>query len=155
MYKTSRTNFKLNQRVVKRLEQGIASIHAYHDGNLSEISIFGSYANGDPRKFSSIDLLIVLKESEERFIRRNATMQRLLNEDDETPAIDPLVYTEQEILELIKKKESFIISVLKESIVVWNEFGTIDLSAESASSDQPHSRYQSAIPNLEEIDFSD
>jgi predicted nucleotidyltransferase len=154
MQKTSRNNIKLNQRIVERIKQCMSSIHAMYDGNLVEISIFGSFAKGGPSRFSSIDMLIVLKESTERFITRNASIQRLLNEDDLMPMIDPLVYTEAELLELIKKKESFIISVLKESVVVWNDFEPIEIEKLTEEHNVMHSRYQSAIPDLEEIDMS-
>jgi predicted nucleotidyltransferase len=152
MHKTSTNNIKLNQRVIKRLEQSIASVRALFDGNLIEVCIFGSFAKGDPRKFSSIDMLVVLEETKDRFLKRNADMQRLLNEDEEGPMIDPLVYTEQELLDLIKKKESFIISVLKESIVIWSNLEHINLESLEDADNQMHSRYQSAIPDLEEID---
>ena len=154
MQKTSRNNIKLNQRIVKRIEQSMSSIHAMYDGNLVEINIFGSFAKGGPSRFSSIDMLVILHDSDERFLKRNADIQRLLNEDDLMPMIDPLVYTEAELLELIKKKESFIISVLKESIVVWNNFEPIDIEKLTEEKNVMHSRYQSAIPDLEEIDMS-
>ncbi len=154
MHKTSTNNIKLNKRIIERLEQSLSGIHAIYDGNLIEICVFGSYAKGDPRKFSAIDLLIILKTSDDRFITRNAAMQRLLNAEDFEPSIDPLVYTEKELLELIKKKESFIISVLKESIVVWNDFEKINVSTLDDPKNTMPSRYQSAIPDLQEIDMS-
>jgi predicted nucleotidyltransferase len=154
MHKTSRNNLKLNQRITKRLEQSIASVIALYDGQLIEVSMFGSFANGVARKFSSIDMLVILRSSDDRFLKRNADMQRLMNEDEEGPMIDPLVYTEAELLELIKKKESFIISILKESIVIWNDLEKINVTELEDEDNQMRSRYQSAIPDLDEIDTS-
>lgn len=150
MYQQSHSNLQFDQRTIARLNQSIASIRALYNDHLLEVSLFGSYVKGEQTKFSSVDLLIVVDESNERFVKRNAVVQNLLNESDEIPLIDPLVYTEEEILDLLRKKESFMISVLKESIVVWNNFNPIDLSNLTPSIIM-RSRYASSAPQLEEI----
>jgi predicted nucleotidyltransferase len=152
MYKTSTNNIELDQRVIRRLEQAISTIKAWAGENLVEVSMFGSYAIGKQHKFSSIDLLVIICESNERFIKRKADLERLLNEDDQMPLIDPLVYTEEEIMDLINKKESFIDSVLDEAIVVWHNFNDIDIHhLFNGNGKYIHSRYLNARPKLESV----
>lgn len=152
MHKESRNHPKFDQRAVERIEQSLMSIKALFGKNLSEVCVFGSYAKGSFRKFSSIDMLIIINGSNERFLRRNAAVQRLLNEEDQIPQIDPLVYTEEEIMDLIEKKESFILSVLKEAIVVWNEFDRINIS-KITNEHKVSSRYRDNAPELEEVEY--
>ncbi|MFW5720508.1 MAG: nucleotidyltransferase domain-containing protein [Candidatus Dojkabacteria bacterium] len=151
MYKKVTNNHKFDKRIVKRLILAVKSIHALYGDLLIEISVFGSYAKGSQKRYSSVDLLVVVTESDERFVKRNADVQKLLNENDEIPLIDPLIYKEEEILDLIHEKESFIVSALKETFVVWNNFNEINLE-EVKDSNRIPSRYLASIPNLEEID---
>jgi predicted nucleotidyltransferase len=152
MYKTSLSGSKFDKRVIKRLEQSVHAIHALYDGNLIEIDVFGSYSKGSSKKYSSIDLLVIIGESEDRFVKRNATLQRLLNEGDQIPLIDPLVYTQDEMVDLLKKRESFLISAIKESMVIWNGFNEILLSELKDSNALP-SRFMPTAPHLGEIEF--
>lgn len=150
MYPTSENNIKFDERIVKRINQAIHTIKAWAGSNLLEISIFGSYSKQKQNKYSSIDMLVILCKSDERFVKRKAELERLLNEDDLIPLIDPLVYTEDEIMDLINKNESFIDSVIKEAIVVWNDFNEIDPSQITHTNLVP-SRYIGARPKLEDI----
>lgn len=150
MHTTGQNHIKLDQRALERLDQAIKIVKAWADGHVIEICIFGSYAKGEQRKYSSIDLLIVLDESNERFIHRKANLERILNEDDIFPLVDPLVYTESEVLELINKKESFMDSVLNECIVFWNPGYNVDLDTLSPENAFP-SKYRGASPQLESL----
>jgi len=154
MHKPSTNDPKFNPTIIARLEQSILIIKSLYGNNLIEIDVFGSYAHGGAGQFSSIDLLIVIEESSQRFIKRIADVQRALNENSSIPQIDPLVYTENELLELMRKKESYVDSALKEAIVVWNGVDDINLKEISLHS-EIKSRYCSKTPNLEEIDYSD
>lgn len=150
MFKSSSNNLRLNHSIIKRLEESLISIQTLYSDCLIEVSVFGSYSKGTAHKYSSVDILVIVECSDERFVKRNANLQRILNESDEMPMVDPLVYTEEEIMELIKKKESFIDSMLSETIVVWNNFNEIDLNNLTLSNSIP-SRYLSASPKLEQI----
>jgi len=152
MYKRSTNNIKFDNRIITRLEQALHSIRALYDGSLIEVCLFGSYAKGHAKHYSSIDLLIILDQSEIRFLKRNVELQRLLNEDDKLPLVEPLIYTQDEILELLKKKESFIVSVIKESVVLMNDFNDINLNELTDANAIP-SRYINSLPPLEEIDL--
>ena len=150
MHKTGKNNFKLDQRAIERLDLALITIRAWAKESLVEVVLFGSYAKGREHEYSSIDLLIVIKSSAQRFIERKIELERLLNEDNEMPMIDTLVYTEEEILELINKMESFVISVIDEGILLWNGFNDIDLKSLSNESLIP-SRYKGTLPKLEKI----
>lgn len=150
MHPTGKNNIKFNERIVERLNQAIHTVKAWAGDNLLEISVFGSYSKGEQHKYSSIDLLIIICTSEERFIKRKASIERILNEGDMMPLIDSLVYTEDEILDLINKKESFIDSVINEATVVWNGFNEIELG-EITNGNKIPSRYLNARPKLESV----
>lgn len=152
MHKESTNNIKFDQRIINRIEQSLISIKALYDGRLIEVSLFGSFAKGQQKKYSSIDLLVIIDQSEIRFVKRNAELQNILNENDEVPLIDPLVYSDEEIMELIHKKESFINSVLKESIVIWDKNG-IKFNPATGEVPMIHSKYSPKITNLEEIEY--
>lgn len=150
MHKTSKNNIELGKRASRRLELALQVIKAYFRDNLIEVSLFGSYAKGKQHKYSSLDLLIIVSKIDQRFIDRTVEIEKLLNKDDELPLIDPLVYTEDELLDLINKKESFIVSVIEESIVIWNGFNEIDIDKLSGDNTIP-SRYKGSLPKLEKI----
>ena len=151
MYKTGTNNIKLDKRAIERLEQAMIAIKAWAGPSLREVLIFGSYARGEQHKYSSIDILVIVSESEERFIRRKADLERALNESDILPLIDPLVYTEEEVNDLKNKMESFIISVLKEGVAIWNGQNEIDINCLKDGSCIVKSRYAASLPDLEDI----
>lgn len=150
MHKTGHNYIELSERIIERINQAILSIKAAYGERLLEVCLIGSYAKGEQNKYSSIDLLVIIEDSDVRFIKRKADLERLLNEDDELPLIDPLVYTEAEVMDLVKKMESFMVSVLNESVVIWNGFNEIDMQNLKHATIIP-SRYKAATPNLEEI----
>jgi predicted nucleotidyltransferase len=150
MHTSGTNNFKFDQRSIRRLEDSIKAAKEMFKEDLLEISVFGSYAKGRHKKFSSIDLLVIVAESGERFIRRNAQLNRAINEDTKIPLAEPLVYTEEELLDLVKKKESFIISALKESVVIWNNLSKVNLGRITNENSMP-SRYKATVPHLHEI----
>lgn len=150
MHKTSTNNIKLNKKDIERLKEAIIKIKEWAGDNLEEVILFGSYARGEQHKFSSIDILIVLNKSYKRFISRKAELERLLNESGAIPLIDPLIYTENELIDLINKMESFIVSVLKEGIVLWNGRDQIEIDSLQEGS-LLKSRYSSSLPEIEEV----
>ena len=152
MYNESNNNLKFDKGIIERLDQALHIIRAIYDGQLIEVSLFGSYARGTQRKYSSIDLIVVVSETQERFVKRNADLQGILNENDKIPLIDPLVYTEEEIKELLTKKESFLISAFKESVVIWDNFKHININTLTQKT-QVSSKYKPLIPHLEEIEY--
>lgn len=151
MHKPGTDSTKFSKRVIERLEQCLVSLKALYEERLLEVCVFGSHAKGHPRKYSSIDLLIVVSKTNERFLKRTADVERIINEDGELPQFEALTYTQDEITDLIHKKESYILSMLKESVVVWNGFNEINISKITDRNQIP-SRYSAALPRLEEIE---
>lgn len=156
MSSTSKKNIKINEKIIKRLKEVTLLINKiYGKNNLLEICLFGSYAKGTQKKFSSLDILVILKDSQDRFIDRKIKLEQYLNTDnlEYFPLVDALVYTENELLDLINKKESFIISAIKESILLWsnkkNSYIPVD---ENKNFIYNTSRYLNLLPNLDEID---
>jgi len=81
-----------------------------------KIILFGSYAYGEPRKGSDLDLLIVKQSNLPR--RKRAKEVRHLFRDYFIP-MDILVYTPQEIERFKDVKSAFIQTVLKKGRVLY------------------------------------
>ncbi|MEA3355752.1 MAG: nucleotidyltransferase domain-containing protein [Candidatus Bipolaricaulota bacterium] len=75
---------------------------------VSEVYLFGSFARGDIHEGSDIDLIIV-GDFNERLFKR---IERVLELTD--LPIEPLVYTREEIDEMIKEGNPLILHALKE-----------------------------------------
>ena len=80
-----------------------------------EVILFGSYARGNPRIDSDIDLLII-SDSKERFFERQATVRRLLRDLKKRIPVSPIVLTPDEIEERKKHEDQFINEILKTGI---------------------------------------
>ncbi|MBI4745852.1 MAG: nucleotidyltransferase domain-containing protein [Deltaproteobacteria bacterium] len=80
-----------------------------------EVILFGSYAKGNPREDSDIDLLII-SDSKERFFERQATVRRLLRDLKKRIPVSPIVLTPAEIQERKKHEDQFINEILKTGI---------------------------------------
>lgn len=128
MYKLSKNNLLLNKKTINSLINALEIIKTYYKNNLIEVLLFGSYARGNKNKYSSLDILIIINKSNKRFTDRMVEFIKLLNEDEKLPFIEPLIYTKEEIKDLIRKKESFIFSVLNEAVVLWNKTEKIDIN---------------------------
>ncbi len=152
MYKSSENHIKLNQRDIERLVEAVDIIKAWAKDNLCEIVLFGSYARGEQKKYSSIDILVIMTESQEDFIQRKTALEKILNSSGAIPLIDTLVYTEDEIKDLIKKKESFIVSVLEEGCVICNGKDNIEIQKINTLPQIIHSKYFGLLPSLNEVD---
>jgi predicted nucleotidyltransferase len=84
------------------------------------IILFGSYAYGQPRPESDVDLLVImetsLKESRQAIeIRRNI---------DALFGIDLLVYTPQRIAQRLKWGDSFLREIIERGIVLYESTDT-------------------------------
>lgn len=86
--------------------------------NPQKIILFGSYAYGNPRKDSDIDLLII-KETKDRHIDRSIKIREILKRENRLFAIEPLVYTPQEINKRIELEDDFIKTILEKGVVLY------------------------------------
>ena len=83
-----------------------------------KIILFGSYAYGNPRKDSDIDLLII-KKTKARHIDRSVRIREILKEENRFVAIEPLVYTPEEINKRLELEDDFIKTILDKGDVLY------------------------------------
>jgi predicted nucleotidyltransferase len=82
------------------------------------VILFGSYAQGDPRPGSDIDLLII-KETPERFIDRWATVRRILSDPKRTVPLETLVLTPGEVARRLAIGDQFVVEILEKGKVLY------------------------------------
>jgi predicted nucleotidyltransferase len=87
--------------------------------NPEKIYLFGSRASGESNEQSDIDLIIVAP-SDERPLDRRMELRRMLIEYDRRIGLDLLVYTPDEFNMLAKEPSSFIFSVVKQGVKVYD-----------------------------------
>ena len=76
-----------------------------------KIILFGSYARGNPRQYSDVDLLIIMEQPVKSLeIRRYLGVMF---------GLDLLVYTPKRLKERVKMGDSFIKDILKEGKVLY------------------------------------
>jgi len=90
-----------------------------------KIILFGSYAYGVPTEESDLDLLVVVKKSEQPRYRRAREIRKHLWGITDTPK-DILVYTQGEIDDWKAVEEAFITSVMKKGRVLYENREGID-----------------------------
>ena len=83
-----------------------------------KVILFGSYAYGDPRPDSDIDLLII-KETDERFIDRWVAVRRLLSDPGRTIPLETLVLTPQELSDRLAIGDQFLAEVVEKGDVLY------------------------------------
>lgn len=86
--------------------------------NPEKIILFGSYAYGKPKKDSDIDLLII-KKTNARHIDRSTKVRGILREENRLIAIEPLVYTPEEINQRLKIEDDFIKGIINDGKVLY------------------------------------
>jgi predicted nucleotidyltransferase len=80
--------------------------------------LFGSYAYGNPRPDSDIDLLII-KETSERFIDRWVTVRRLLSDPQRTVPLETIVLTPQEVSNRLLMGDQFLAEIIRRGEVLY------------------------------------
>ena len=103
----------------KRINKLIKSITEKIRDNYKpeKIILFGSYAYGKPKKDSDIDLLII-KKTNARHIDRSVKIREILKEENGVVAIEPLVYTPEEINKRLELEDDFIKTILERGVVL-------------------------------------
>ena len=100
----------------KQIEEIIDRISSHFKP--SKIILFGSYGEGVPTPDSDLDLLVVVKDSDQPRCKRAREIRKLLWGIIDIPK-DILVYTQEEIGEWKGVKEAFITSVLEKGKIVY------------------------------------
>ena len=81
------------------------------------VILHGSFARGDHHEGSDVDLVII-KETTARFVDR---IEQALAFSDGECAIEPLVYTEKEIGDMLAKGNAFLEKALEEGVVIYEQ----------------------------------
>lgn len=88
------------------------------DKNVYKIIIFGSFIRDDFKPFSDIDLIIVLKDSKEKFLKRG---DHFIDYFREIPLdVNLIVYTKKEYEKMLKDKNKFILEANKGKLLYEN-----------------------------------
>ena len=82
------------------------------------VILFGSYAHGNPRSDSDVDLLII-KETSDRFIDRWVTVRRILSDAKRSLPLDILILTPQEVAHRLAIGDQFVAEVLERGEVLY------------------------------------
>ena len=83
-----------------------------------KVILFGSYAYGSPQRDSDIDLLVI-KETNERFIDRWVTVRRLLSDPERTRPLEVIVLTPQELSERLEIGDQFLQEIVDRGEVLY------------------------------------
>lgn len=105
-----------NPQIRKVIADVLAAILARYKPE--KVILFGSYAYGEPREDSDIDLLII-KNTDKRPIDRWVEVKRLLRDRSRMLAVSPLVYTEEEIEERLAVGDFFVEEVLDKGQILY------------------------------------
>ena len=118
------------------IDRVVSGLMAYDP---EDIILFGSAARGEADEFSDLDLIIV-KNTDERFIRRLVDVTAYLPRD---MSIDALVYTPQELRDMVEAGNPFIEGALNDGKVLYEKNptnglqGLISSAKESARKARP------------------
>jgi predicted nucleotidyltransferase len=97
------------QEILERLLTGYAP---------QKVILFGSYAYGNPRRDSDIDLLVI-KETSERFIDRWVTVRRVLSDPSRTIPLEVIVLTPQELSKRLDIGDQFLKEIIDQGEVLY------------------------------------
>lgn len=103
---------KLFQEEIKKITKQVVKNY-----RPQKIILFGSAAQGNPNKDSDVDMLIIKKTSESQVDR----IKKVLLSVDYNLPFEPLVYTPAEIERRKKLGDSFIIEVLTQGKILYEQ----------------------------------
>lgn len=112
MTDTARTNPELKVTLEKTVRW---IVEGYQP---EKIIIFGSYAYGQPRSDSDLDLLII-KQTDERPIDRRIAVRMLLRPLKLRPVVAPIVVTPDEIKERLEMGDPFAEEIVTRGQVLY------------------------------------
>ncbi len=83
-----------------------------------KIILFGSYAHGNPRQDSDLDLLI-LKKTNLRRVDRFVKVKRIIYNPNRRITISPLVLTPKELANRLRMGDDFIKEIIEKGVVLY------------------------------------
>lgn len=83
-----------------------------------KVILFGSYAYGDPRPDSDIDLLII-KDTSDRLIDRWVEVRRVLSDPGRKFPLETLVLTPQEVSGRLAAGDQFVAEIMEKGKVLY------------------------------------
>ncbi|KKM80784.1 hypothetical protein LCGC14_1336340 [marine sediment metagenome] len=85
-----------------------------------KIILYGSYAHGNFRDDSDIDLFI-LKNTDERRVDRFIEVKRIIYNPNRKIPVSPLIYSPAELNERVRLGDDFILEILNTGIILYEE----------------------------------
>jgi predicted nucleotidyltransferase len=104
--------FADKDKVLRRLKEYVRRLKAQRS-DVAKVGLFGSYATDSYGPASDVDLLIILSDSDKRFLERIPEFMP----DDLRVDCDVFPYTKDEIAKMKEEGNAWIRHVLKE--VIW------------------------------------
>lgn len=83
-----------------------------------KIILFGSYAWGKATRHSDVDLFII-KKTNRRHIDRSVKVCEILDKENNIVALDPIVYTPDEVNDRLKIGDDFIRRILNKGKILY------------------------------------
>lgn len=82
-----------------------------------KIILFGSYAYGNPKEESDIDLFII-KDTDKRRVDRFCEVRKILR-DIRNISIQPIIFTNNELNTRLRIKDDFILEIMEKGEVLY------------------------------------
>lgn len=101
----------MNQEIYERLQK--ISERLKKEYNAEKVILYGSYARGEAKEDSDVDLLVVAPTTED-FFERIAMVKTIVHDLRYGPPFSPIVLTKQELEERIV--DQFIEEILKTGV---------------------------------------
>jgi predicted nucleotidyltransferase len=111
-------SMKGQRKIQKIINDIVEKLVAEYDPQ--KVVLFGSYAYGTPQPDSDIDLLII-KDTDERFIDRWTTVRHILSDPVRTTPLETLVMTPKEVSQRLSIGDQFLREIIEKGEVLYGK----------------------------------
>jgi len=112
MIAIEQNTFGISKDLIQRMTERI--VREYHP---EKIILFGSWAWGKPKRYSDLDLLIIMNSKIARPDERAMKIEAML--DDFNCPMDLIVYTPDEVESCLRKENPFVRDILEKGRVLY------------------------------------